>query len=96
MHSTEITARLAHEEFDIRMWFWCSERYREAHPDVVEFIRKASTLRYMTDALPHTLLRLAGISTRWYRPSLDILSDEYDDERPRILKLTTDYDKLGK
>ena len=50
----------------------------------------------MTDALPHTLLRLAGISTRWYRPSLDILSDEYDDERPRILKLTTDYDKLGK
>ena len=95
MHSTEITARLAHEEFDIPMWFWCSERYREAHPDIVESIRKASTLRYMTDALPHTLLRLAGISTRWYRPSLDILSNEYDDERPRILKLTTDYDKLG-
>lgn len=95
MHSTEITARLAHEEFDIPMWFWCSESYREAHPDIVEALHKASTLRYMTDALPHTLLRLAGISTRWYRSSLDILSKDYDDERPRILKHTTDYDSLS-
>jgi hypothetical protein len=45
--------------------------------------------------LPHTLLRMAGIHTKWYRSRLDILSDDYDDERPRILKLTTDYDKLG-
>ena len=95
MHSTDITARLAHEEFDIPMWFWFSERYREVHPDIVEKLRNASTLRYMIDALPHTLLRLAGIHTKWYRPQLDILSDDYNDERPRILKLTTDYDKLG-
>ena len=95
MHSTDITARLAHEEFDIPMWFWCSDRYREAHPDIVEKLRNASTLRYMIDALPHTLLRMAGIHTKWYRSRLDILSDDYDDERPRILKLTTDYDKLG-
>lgn len=95
MHSTEITARLAREEFDIPMWFWCSGPFREAHPDIVEALRNASSLRYMTDALPHTLLRLAGIHSKWYRSSLDILSDDYDDERPRVLKNTTDYDKLG-
>lgn len=94
MHSTEITGRLAREEFDIPMWFWCSASYRHARPEVAKAIADAAKKRYMTDALPHSLLRLAGIHTRWYRPSLDVLSGEYDDTRPRILKNTTDYDKL--
>ena len=94
MHSTEITGRLASEEFDIPMWFWCSASYRHARPEVAKAIADAAKKRYMTDALPHSLLRLAGIHTRWYRPSLDVLSGEYDDTRPRILKNTTDYDKL--
>jgi heptose-I-phosphate ethanolaminephosphotransferase len=49
----------------------------------------------MTDALAHTLLYLAGISTPWYKPEYDVLSPEYNEKRPRILKNTTDYDKLA-
>lgn len=96
MHSTDITARLAREEFDIPMWFWCSARYRDARPEMVKMLNAAAKKRYMTDALPHSLLRLGGIHTRWYRSSLDVLSEEYDEKRPRILKKTTDYDKLEK
>lgn len=40
----------------------------------------------MTDALPHLLLYLAGIETPTYNPKYNILSPEYDEMRPRILK----------
>ena len=94
MHSTEITARLAREEFDIPFWIWCSHDFMVNHPDVYGDIRKARDRRYMTDALPHLLLYLGGISSPHYRDDLNILSPEYDEARPRILKNTTDYDKL--
>ena len=48
----------------------------------------------MTDALPHLLLYLAGIETPTYQAKYNILSPEYDEMRPRILKNSADYDKL--
>jgi len=94
MHSTDITARLAREEFEIPFWIWCSKKYRRAHPDVFARVRAAKDKRYMTDALPHLLLWLGGIHCAGYRDDLNILSREYDEERPRMLKNRTDYDRL--
>lgn len=94
MHSTEITSRLARAEFDIPFWIWCSQPYIVSHPEVFEQIVRAKDKRYMTDALPHLLLYLAGIHSPFYRDSLNLLSPEYNEKRPRILKHTTDYDKL--
>ena len=48
----------------------------------------------MTDALPHTLLYLAGIYTKDYHQKYNVLSPDYDEMRPRILKGKTDYDKV--
>jgi hypothetical protein len=39
-------------------------------------------------------MHLAGIHTPDYREELDILSPQYNEMRPRILKNTTDYDKI--
>ncbi|MBR5350281.1 MAG: sulfatase-like hydrolase/transferase [Prevotella sp.] len=94
MHSTEITARLAREEFDIPMWIYCSHRYMVEHPEIYSAIIRSKDKPYMTDALPHLLLYLAGIAAPSYRPEQNILGPEYDEHRPRILKNTTDYDKL--
>jgi len=96
MHSTEITARLAREEFDIPFWIWCSHKYMTGHPGVFSDIVKAKNRRYMTDALPHLLLYLGGISSPHYRESLNVISPEYDEQRPRILKDAVDYDELKK
>lgn len=96
MHSTEITARLAREEFEIPFWIWCSHKYMVSHPEIFSSIVTAKDRPYMTDALPHLLLGLAGISSPHYREDLDVLSREYNGKRPRILKNTTDYDKLEK
>ena len=94
MHSTEITGRLAHEEFDIPFWIWCSRSFKANQSELFDAIVKAKNRRYMTDALPFLLLHLAGIHMPDYREELDILSPQYNEMRPRILKNTTDYDKV--
>ncbi len=94
MHSAEITSRLAKEEFDIPFWIWCSHDYMVRHPDLFNDIVTVKDRRYMTDALPHLLLYLAGISTPYYRSDLNILSPDYNEKRPRIIKNTADYDKV--
>lgn len=94
MHSTEVTARLAHAEFEIPMWIWASKKYRASHPDIWQRVRNSRNRPYMTDALPYLLLDLAGISCPQYRDELNILSDNYNAKRKRILKHQADYDVL--
>ena len=93
-HSSAIDWPLAHYEFEIPFWIYCSQKYIRTHRDIYRQIRKAKDKRYMTDALPHLLLYLAGIETPTYNAKYNILSPEYDEMRPRILKNTVDYDKL--
>ena len=93
-HSAEITGRLAHQEFDVPFWIWCSRQYTIKHPDVYRRIVESRHRRMMTDALPHLLFYLAGISSKDYNSRYCILSDDYDEMRPRIIKGTVDYDKI--
>jgi heptose-I-phosphate ethanolaminephosphotransferase len=59
-------------------------------------IQNAKNRPMMTDALPHFLMYLGGISSPLYRPELNVISPEYDVKRPRILKNVTDYNSLKK
>ena len=93
-HSSVITPRLAHQEFEIPFWIWCSHKYAVTHPDIFSQVIEAKNRRLMTDALPHLLLYLAGISSKDYHEEYNILSPVYDERRPRIMKSTTDYDQL--
>lgn len=94
LHSAEIDARLAREEFAVPMWIWCSHSYAVTHPDICQRIVDARNRPFMSDALPHLLLYLAGIHTKDYREQLNLLSPEYDETRPRVLKMTADYNQL--
>lgn len=94
MHNADITKRLADEEFRIPMWIYCTTKYAKAHPDVKRAVKAASKKPYMTDALSHMLLGLAGIHCPYYNPRYDLLSPQYDSKRKRLLKHTADYDKL--
>jgi len=93
-HSAAIDYELAHYEFEIPFWIFCSYKYAAKHPDIYKEIIGAKNRRFMTDALPHMLLYLAGIHTKDYHAEYNILSPQYNEMRPRILKNTTDYDKL--
>ena len=94
LHSAKVDARLAHAEFDIPFWIWCSPKYMKRRPEIYKQIVQAKHRRYMTDALPHLLLYLAGIHAPDYHEQYNLLSPDYDEKRPRILKGVADYDKL--
>ena len=95
MHSAKVDARLAHAEFDIPMWIWCSRKYIRRRPEIFHEVMASRNRRYMTDALPHMLLYLAGINCPYYKERLNLLAPNYDEARPRILKGAADYDKLN-
>ena len=96
MHSANIDYRLAHEEFEIPFWIWGSPQYRENHPYGWKAIQAAKDRPLMTDRLAHLLLYLGGIYTKEYREDLNVISPQYDEKRPRILKGVTDYNELVK
>ena len=93
-HAAKIDYDMARFEFAIPFWIWCSPTYVNRRPEIQESIKQAKDRRLMTDALAHTLLYLAGISSPDYHATYDILSPQYDEKRKRILKGTTDYDQL--
>ena len=94
LHNADIDYRLARNEMEIPFWIWGSPLYRENHPYGWLAIQAAKDRPLMIDALPHLLLYLGGISTPLYRPELNIISPDYNVNRPRILKGITDYDSL--
>lgn len=93
-HLAKIDARLAREEFHIPFWIWCSHSYAVKHPDIYGKILDARKRPLMTDALAHMLLFLGGIHTRDYIEKYNILSPNFDEKRPRLLKMQTDYNQL--
>lgn len=94
MHSATITTRLAREEFGIPFWIYATPQYRALHPEIWQQVKAAHSRKYMTDALPHLLMYLAGIHCPYYREDLNLLSPNYDESRPRILKHQVDYDEV--
>ena len=93
-HSAQIDYDLAHYEFEVPFWIYCSPKYIAKHQDTFAQIKAVKDKRFMTDALPHLLLHLAGIKAKDYHAEYDILSPQYNEMRPRILKNTTNYDDL--
>ena len=93
-HSADVDWPLAHYEFEVPFWIYCTHRYAVTHPEIFKAIKDAKDKRFMTDALPHMLVWLAGISAKDYRPEYNFLSPQYNERRPRILKHVADYDKL--
>lgn len=93
-HSAAVDWPLAHYEFEVPFWIWCSRKYAHREPDVFKAIKDAKNRRFMTDALPHMMVWLAGISSKDYNDKYNLLSPNYDESRPRVLKNSVDYDKL--
>ncbi len=93
-HSSAVDWPIAHYEFEVPFWIWCSHKYAVSHPDVFKAIKDAKDKRFMTDALPHMMVWLAGIHSKDYHVQYNLLSPDYDETRPRVLKNSVDYDKL--
>ena len=82
------------QQFDIPFWIWASPSYRSSRAQLWEQIRSCRNRRGMTDTIAQLLLHLAGIHSPWYYPQYDILHNDYDNSRKRIIRGERDYDRI--
>lgn len=93
-HTTAITPNIARQEYEIPMWIYCTDKYSEKHPDVAKAVKNVADKPFMTDALAHMMLGLAGIKTEYYKPKYDLLHPDYDTKRHRYMQHVVDYNEL--
>ena len=80
-------------QLDVPLLIWMSEKYMDGHSDVLQQIESSLNRPWMTDDLPHLLLDLAGIYSRWFSPSRSVINAQFDSTRHRCIK-EFDYDAI--
>lgn len=93
-HNAEISPEIAWAEFEVPFEIWFSPTARRLHADLYDRARRAASLPFSTDDLPHLIMGLAGISSPLYNAQRDPLSTQFRPGRKRILKRSVDYDSL--
>ena len=56
---------------------WCSEKYKQEHPDIIRRLQQSVNRPLMIDNTYNLLFHLAGLHTPYYRANRDVLSDSY-------------------
>jgi len=95
-HCDPVTKEVATNEYQIPFWIWCSNKYHNSHPNIIQQIQNSIHRRFYSDDLSHLLIYLGGISNQYYLDEYNILSPSYNNNRKRLLKKNTDYDMLIK
>lgn len=84
---------LSHQ-YGVPLVVWCSDKYRELHPDVMARLQQAKDRPLMTDNVCQLLFRLGGLTKQpYYVAQRDVLSDDYACGR-RLLNDRWDYDDI--
>ena len=83
------------QQFEIPFWFYFTEAYREKHPEIYKKVLSVKDKRYMTDIISHTLIYLAGISSKYYQSQYDILNPAYNQKRKRIIRNQREYETIN-
>lgn len=94
LHSDPLTKDIVINEYQIVFWMWCSKKYHDHHPDIVKQIHRSIRKRFYSDDLSHVIIYLGGISCQDYDEKYNIISPAYNNNRKRLLKNNTDYDKI--
>lgn len=79
-------------QYDIPFWIYCTKQYKENHPEICRLIERAVDRPFMTDDLPHLLLFLSGIKCKGFQHQRNLIDEQYNDNRKRMIKGECDYD----
>ena len=93
-NSDLMTPEIARYQYGIPLLFYVSDAFKANHPGLLAEIQAARHKPFLATMLPFVLFHLAGISHADYKPSLDILSPEFDESYPRIIREDVSYDEV--
>ena len=74
----KIPDNLIKYQLEIPIVLWCSDTWREKHPQEYENIKQAIDRVFTTDNICHMLFRLAGIKTKAYNSTSDLLCPDFE------------------
>ena len=80
-------------QFEVPFMVWCSDMYKERHPEIVESLSKSVNKPFMIDKVCHLLFHIGGIQTSYYKADVDLLNDDYKSGK-RIVNTVHDYDQI--
>ena len=95
-NSDQMTPEIARYQYEIPLLFYVSDTFKAEHPDLLHEIQASQHKPFIATMLPFALFHLAGISHSDYKPTLDILSPDFDISYPRIIREDVYYDELMK
>lgn len=95
-NSDQMTPEIARYQYEVPLLFYVSDTFKTNHPDLVGEIEAACHRPFISSLMPFVLFHLAGINHVDYESSRDILSPDYDEHFPRIIREDVDYDELMK
>lgn len=84
-HEVPMAVDQIRTQFEVPMFVWCSPKYIESHPDVIESIKRAVDKPFITDDMPHFLFDLAGINSPFYQETKSVINDNYAPRAKRFL-----------
>ena len=79
-------------QIEVPFMVWCSDRYKELHPDIVSRIEAALDRPFMLDNACQLFFDVARLESPYYRPERDPLSPSFAPTR-RIVYYRYDYDE---
>ena len=81
-------------QYQIPFLIYANQKFVEQNSNLVERIMEAQTLPFMADDVSHIILGISGVRCGWYNPNRDLLHDEYNAQRIRIIEDKQVYRKI--
>lgn len=89
---TDKAPQALRQQLDVPFMVYLTPRYAQLHPQLPARLRRAASLRFMTDDLPQAICDLLGVRSHYYRPERSPFSDSYRQPAHRILQNGRRYD----
>ena len=99
-HYTEMDDPWLKYVHEVPFFVWCSDKFVDTHPQMVEQIARSVNRPFTTDNICHMLFHLGGVKTPYYKPDRDIIGDQFKPRR-RIVEgkddfVRVDFDSIRK
>jgi heptose-I-phosphate ethanolaminephosphotransferase len=88
------TANILKYQYQVPFLIWCSDKYKELHSDIIANICAAKDKPFMIDNTCQILFNLAGIKSKLYISSRNLISPSYIPYKKRIVQNTIDYESI--
>ena len=82
--SQKPTAQQLRNQNESPFLVWCSDAYKQSHPDIVKRLEASLDRPFMTDVVGHVLLTLGQVSTPYYKAQYDVTSPQFKPTKRKV------------